>query len=132
MVKRIAKPACRWIGTFLLALAVAGWLDTPLIGKHGMIGADEGLSIGHAVIGAFLLVMSMGGESLCAFALYSVGAICIVFAASVLYQLGSYDSLRMFDSFFATRSAEYFHIVLGITVAIFGKMNTARQQLFRE
>jgi hypothetical protein len=132
MVSRVAKPACRWIGVLLLAVAAAGWMDGPVVGRHGWIGADEAMSIGHAGLGLFLLLMSFGGESMCAFALYASAAISVSFAGYVLYAMGSYDNLRMFDSASMFRSGEYFHLALGLTMAVFGKMNTARKQLFRE
>ena len=131
MVSRVAKPACRWIGVLFLVIALAGWMDTPLVGKRGVIAADEALSIGHACVGAFLLVMSFGGESVCAFALYATGFACIGFGAYVLYGMGSYDSIRMGPSMLS-RSGEYLHVALGAVMPVFGKMNTARQQLFRE
>ena len=46
--------------------------------------------------------------------------------------MGSYDNFRMFDSSLLQRSGEYFHLALGLTMAVFGKLNTARKQLFRE
>lgn len=132
MTARIAKPAARWIGVFCLVLAIAGWFDSPVIGHHGLIGADQSMSVAHGVLGLFLLAMSLGGESTCAFALYASAAACISFGAYVLWQLGNYDSLQLFGTTFVTRSGEYLHLAMGVTMAIFGKMNTARSQLFKE
>ena len=132
MVSRISKPACRWIGILLLAVAAAGWMDGPVVGRHGWIGADEAMSMAHACLGVFLLLMSFGGESTCAFALYAASVIIVSFAGYALYQMGSYDNLRMFDAAYAWRSGEYFHLALGLTMAVCGKMNTARKQLWRE
>ena len=131
MVSRIAKPACRWLGLLLLAAGAAGWLDGPVVGSHGWIGADETMSIAHASLGLFLLLMSFGGESTCAFAPYAGGLISILFAAYVLYDMGSYDSMRL-GTGIILRTGEYFHLALGFIMLVCGKMNTARQQLFRE
>jgi hypothetical protein len=132
MASRVAKPACRWIGALFLALALAGYLDSPVIGQHGFIAADAGLSAVHAVVGVFLIVFSFAGESSCAFALY-VGALALgVFAGYALYQLGSYDVVKLLDSLHATRSAAYFQLVLCVVMVVFGKLNTASKQLFRE
>jgi hypothetical protein len=132
VTSRVAKPAARWLGVLWLALAVAGWFDSPLIGRHGFIVADQTMSVAHAIVGLYLLVMSLSGESTCAFALYSSAGACITFAAYVLWQLGSYDSLKLFNAAYATRSNAYLQVALGVTMAIFGKLNTARSQLFRE
>jgi hypothetical protein len=113
-------------------LAIAGWFDSPVIGRHGLIGADQAMSVGHGVLGLYLLVMSLAGETTCAFALYSAAAACVTFAAYVLWQLGQYDSLQLFDTTFATAANEYLHLGMGLAMAVFGKLNTASKQLFRE
>jgi hypothetical protein len=132
MTSRVAKPAARWIGVLWLALAVAGWFDSPVIGRHGLIGADQAMSIGHGVLGLYLLAMSLAGETTCAFALYSAAAACVTFAAYVLWQLGQYDSLQLFNTTYATTTNEYLHLGMGLAMAVFGKLNTASKQLFRE
>lgn len=132
MTSRVAKPAARWIGVLWLALAVAGWLNGPVIGQHGWIVTDRGMSVAHAVLGVYLLLMSLSGESTCAFALYSSAAACVSFAAYALYDMGSAPAVQLFDLTFASTSSEYLHLFLGITMAVFAKMNTARKQLFRE
>lgn len=132
MTPRVAKPAARWIGVFWIILAVGASFPNPLVGKGSLIGADAGISAGHGVLGLFLLLMSFTGESTCAFALYAGCATCLTFAGYVLWQLGSYDSLQLFSGVFATRSAEYLHLAAGVTMGIFGKLNTARNQLFKE
>ena len=132
MTSRVAKPAARWIGALWLVLAIAGWFDTPLIGRHGLVSADRAMSVGHGVLGLYLLVMSLAGETTCAFALYSAAATCISFAAYVLWQLGSYNGIQLFNTTYATTSNEYLHLGLGVTMAVFAKMNTASKQLFKE
>ena len=79
----------------LLAVAVAGWFDGPVIGRHGLIGADQVMSIGHAIMGVLLLMASFSGESTCAFALYAAGTASVLFAAYGLYELGAYDSIHL-------------------------------------
>jgi len=49
-----------------------------------------------------------------------------------LYEMGSYDKLGMFGSGLTLRSGEYFHLALGLTMAVLGKTNRAGNQLFRE
>ena len=89
------------------------------------------MSIGHAIVGILLLVASFSGESTCAFALYVAGTVSVLFASYGLYELGSYDSVNLGPGVLL-RSGEYFHIALGLTMLLFGKLNTARKQLFHE
>ena len=132
MASRVAKPACRWIGAMFLALALAGLIDGPAIGRHGYIVADMGLSAVHGAIGLFLLGFSFGGESTAAFGLYAAATVCFIFAAFALYDLGPYDTVKLTDSLSFSRSAAYLHLLSAFLMAVFGKMNTAKQQLFRE
>ena len=132
MVNRVAKPSARWIGAFLILIGILGYLDVPGVGRHGVVEVDSTMSLFHGCVGLILVALSFGGETLCAFSLYMVGGLFVTLAGYVLYQLGSYNSLKLFDLTFATRSAAYLQIALGLTAAVLGKMNTARQQLFRE
>jgi hypothetical protein len=132
MTSRVAKPACRWVGAMFLALALAGLIDGPAIGRHGFIVTDAGLNILHAMLGLFLLGFSFGGESTAAFGLYASAAVCFIFAAFALYDLGSYDVVKISDDLALTRSAAYMHLVSAFIMSILGKMNTASKQLFRE
>ena len=131
MTSRVARPASRYLGILLLLAALAGWLDTPVFGTHGAIAVDEAMNLAHACLGLFLLAMSFGGESTCAFALYFAGLALIGFGSYALYDMGSYNNVRIGPTM-ASRSNEYFHIALGLTMPVFAKLNTARQQLFRE
>jgi hypothetical protein len=132
MVSRVAKPGCRWIGAFFLLLAVLGYFDGPVIGRHGMVAVDAGLSTIHALIGLVLIGFSFGGESMCAFGLYITAGTLVAFAAGALYSMGTYDSARLIDALTCTRSAAYFHLAAAVILGITGKMNTASKQLFRE
>ncbi len=132
MTSRVAKPAARWIGVLWILLAIAGWYDSPVVGRHGIVGADRAMSVGHGIMGLYLVVMSLAGETTCAFALYSAAATCISFAAYVLWQLGSYNGIQLFGTTYATASNEYLHLGLGLTMAVCAKMNTASKQLFKE
>lgn len=132
MTSRVAKPAARWIGVLWLALAIAGWFDSPVVGRHGFIGADQPMSLAHAVLGLYLLATSFSGESSCAIALYTAAAACVSFAAYAVFQLGQYDGVLLFNTTFASASNEYLHLALGFTMAALGKFNTSSKQLLRE
>jgi len=132
LTPRVAKPAALWIGVLLLALAVAGWFGGPVIGPHGFIAADRAMAVGHGILGLYLLAMSLSGESTCAFALYSAAGVCVLFAAYGLFEFSGRDGAVLFNVTYATTSSEYFHLGLGLTMAILAKLNTARKQLFRE
>ena len=132
MPSRVARPACRVIGAIFLALAIAGFMDGPIVGEHGFIVADTTMSALHGALGLFLLATSFAGESVCAFSLYASAGVCLVLGAFALYNLGSNDLVKLYDLPTLTRSAAYFQLVAAVVMAISGKMNTASKQLFRE
>ena len=132
MDNRVAKPAARFIGAFLLVMALLGLINNPLIGQDGMIAADTPMIIAYALAGAALLGTSFSGESTCAFALYAVAAFSALLGSYALYMMGSYNNVKILDLLVASRSGSYFEIAIALICATCGKMNTASQQLFHE
>lgn len=59
-----------------------------MIGRHGIISADVGLSAIHGIIGLILIGFSFGGESMCAFGLCVTAGALIAFAAGDADQHG--------------------------------------------
>ncbi len=55
MENRVAKPAARFVGAFLLVMALLGLINNPLIGQDVMRAADTPMIIAYALAGAALL-----------------------------------------------------------------------------
>lgn len=66
MTLRVAKPGARLVGILWLALTLAGWFDSPVVGRDGLLGVDRANECGSRYCGLYPLAMSLAGETTCA------------------------------------------------------------------
>jgi hypothetical protein len=130
MPPKVATQACRWIGLLFAFIGLLGFAQNPFIGHNAAIEADMAQNIGHLVIGLYLFGISFTGESGSAFSLYMASGICLIFAVMAYSELGSYSRGFLWNAMWANRAGAYFHAAVAVLMALLGKMNTSRKQLF--
>lgn len=130
MPPKVATQAARWIGLAIALIGLIGFARNPFIGANAAIEADMVQNIAHLVLGAYLFGISFTSESGSAFSLYLAAGVCLIFAGVAYTELGSYERGMLWKFMWANRAGVYFHAGMALVMALCGKMNTARQQLF--
>jgi hypothetical protein len=130
MATKIAKLLAMSSGAFLIVFGLLALIPNPLIGVDGIVARGEYVSWIYVATGLILLAGSNAGESGSAFALYVAGGFHVSLALAAYLSLGPSGSAFLFDVVRIRPADITCHVVLGVLLAIFGKMNTSRQQLF--
>ncbi|MEO5924994.1 MAG: hypothetical protein ABIR70_14330 [Bryobacteraceae bacterium] len=128
-MKKIAKTLALVAGVALIVIGVLAFLPMGIVGPGGMMIRYAGTPYIHIVSGVLLLIASTMGESWAAFGLYMVAALQALICGVGYASQDRVGTANLFDVLRLTRADLVFHGVLAVTLAIFGKMNTARQQL---
>jgi hypothetical protein len=128
-MKKVAKTLALVMGAVLLLIGLLSFFSTGLFGPGGMMIRYQYVNYLYLASGALLLGFSTMGESWAAFGLYSVAFLQVLVAGLGYMALDRTNTATLFDTLRLTQADLVFHVILAISLAICGKMNTARQQV---
>ena len=128
-MKKIAKTLALGIGAVLFLIGVLAFLPTGIVGPGGMMIRYAGTPYVHIVSGLLLMGVSTMGESWAAFGLYMVAAAHALICGLAYASMDRVGTATLFDMLRLTHADMVLHAVIAVTLAICGKMNTARQQV---
>jgi hypothetical protein len=128
-MKKIAKTLALVAGGTLFLIGVLSFLPMGLIGPGGLMIRYAGTPYLHIVSGILLMAVSTMGESWAAFGLYMVAALHALVGGLGYASLDRVGTATLFDTIRITQADMILHGVIAVSLAICGKMNTARQQV---
>jgi len=128
-VKKIAKTLALFAGGLMVLIGLVSFLPTGIVGPGGIIIRYQNVPYIYIVSGVALMAFSTMGESWAAFGLYSVAVLHALIGGLAYSQIGPTGTSTLFDVIRLTRADMILHAVIAVTLAICGKMNTARQQV---
>ena len=128
-MKKVAKTLALIAGGVLLLLGALSFLPTGIVGPGGMMIRYAGTPYIYIVSGLLLMGVSTMGESWAAFGLYMVGALHALICGLGYMTLDRVGTATLLDTIRITQADMILHAVIAVTLAICGKLNTARQQL---
>lgn len=128
-MKKVAKTLALVIGGLLFLIGVLAFLPTGIVGPGGLMIRYAGTPYIYIVSGLVLLAVSTMGESWAAFGLYMVAALHALIGVLAYMSMDRVGTSTLFDTIRLTRADMALHAVITVTLAICGKLNTARQQV---
>jgi hypothetical protein len=128
-MKKVAKTLALVAGALLLLVGALAFIPTGVVGPGGMMVRYAGTPYIHIVSGLLLIAVSTMGESWAAFGLYMVAAAHALICGLAYFSLDRVGTATLFDVLRLTRADMILHAVIAVTLAVGGKMNTARQQV---
>jgi hypothetical protein len=128
-MKKVAKTLALVAGGMLFLIGLLAFLPTGIVGPGGMMIRYAGTPYIHIVSGLLLMGVSTMGESWAAFGLYMVAALHALIGGLGYASIDRVGTATLFDTFRLTKADMVLHAVITVTLAICGKMNTARQQV---
>ncbi len=128
-MKKVAKTLALVAGGLLFLIGVLAFLPMGIIGPGGMMIRYAGTPYIYLISGLLLMGVSTMGESWAAFGLYMVAALHALIGVLAYVSMDRVGTATLFDLLRLTRADMVLHGVITVTLAICGKMNTARQQV---
>jgi hypothetical protein len=128
-MKKVAKTLALVAGALLLLMGALAFIPTGIVGPGGMMVRYAGTPYIHIVSGLLLIAVSAMGESWAAFGLYMVAAAHALICGLAYFSQDRVGTATLFDMLRLTRADMILHAVIAATLAVGGKMNTARQQV---
>lgn len=126
---KISKTLALASGAVLLLCGLAALVPNPVIGQEGLLGRYAPVPSIYAGLGALLMLISLGGERTAASGLYALGIVNLIIAATAYSQIDGSGTAPLTSGLRMAKSDILFVLTLGITLILFGKMNTSRKQL---
>lgn len=128
-MQKIAKMLALVMGGLLLVIGAMSFLPVGIFGPGGMLLKYPNVGFVQIGFGVILLAASSMGESTAAFGLYSVAFLNALVAGLAYMSIDFTGTATLFEALRYTQADMIFHGVLAVTLAVCGKMNTARQQV---
>jgi hypothetical protein len=128
-MKKVAKTLALAVGGLLFVIGVLAFFPMGIVGPGGMMIRYAGTPYIYLVSGALLMGVSAMGESWAAFGLYMVALLHALIGGLGYAAMDRVGTATLFDLIRITQADMVLHAVVAVTLAICGKMNTARQQL---
>lgn len=130
MSTRIAKTLALWSGLFFLLFGLMAFVPNPLIGTEGFVARHGSAVWIYVATGLALIAASTAGESGAAFGLYMLGGFHVLLALAGYLLGGAKGQAVLFDTLRLSSTDLACHVIVGPMLALFGRLNTSRQQLF--
>jgi hypothetical protein len=128
-MKKVSKTLALVAGGLLFMIGILAFLPTGIVGPGGMMIRYAGTPYIYLASGLALMGVSTMGESWAAFGLYMVAAMHALIGGLGYASMDRVGTATLFDMIRITRADMVLHAVITVTLAICGKMNTARQQV---
>lgn len=130
MNKKMAKTLALISGLLMLLTGLIAFVPNPIIGQGALLGRFAPIPTLYGALGVLLLLISLGGEREAAFGLYGIGASNLLTSIAAYSQVDRSGTASLTGGLRMAQSDILFVAVLGLLFILFGKMNTARKQLF--
>jgi hypothetical protein len=128
-MKKVAKTLALVAGALLLLIGGLAFFPLGVLGPDGLVISYAGVPWVYVASGLLLMAFSRIGETWAATGLYTVAFAHLLLAGLGYANLNRAGVASLFDVLKLTPADLVLHGLIAVSLAVCGKLNTARQQV---